>query len=142
MARRPLGFFRAAPGLAPRPVDDPTLLHGCPRLPTGDRWTRPPGVRKVVTVRIGTLGRIAHARVALGATYLRLKDYVRARQELETAVKLDPGEPTAHYNLALLYARIKEPERAQEELRIVEQLKAKGASTGGGVVVLPPKSNP
>jgi tetratricopeptide (TPR) repeat protein len=83
----------------------------------------------------------AHARIALGSSYMKLKNYVRARQELETAVKLDPEEPTAHYNLALLYARIKEPARAQEELRIIEQLKAKGASTGG-VVVLPPKSNP
>lgn len=83
----------------------------------------------------------AHARIALGSSYMRLKNYVRARQELETAVKLDPEEPTAHYNLALLYARIKEPARAQEELKIIEQLKAKGASTGG-VVVLPPKTNP
>jgi tetratricopeptide (TPR) repeat protein len=83
----------------------------------------------------------AHARIALGASYMRLKNYVRAREELETAVKLDPEEPTAHYNLALLYARIKEPARAQEEMKIIEQLKAKGASNNG-VVVLPPKSNP
>jgi len=83
----------------------------------------------------------AHARIALGSSYMRLKNYVRARQELETAVKLDPDEPTAHYNLALLYARMKEPARAQEEMKLIEQLKAKGASTGG-VVVLPPKSNP
>jgi len=83
----------------------------------------------------------AHARIALGSSYMRLKNYARARQELETAVKLDPDEPTAHYNLALLYARIKEPERAQEEMKIIEKLKAKGASPGG-VVVLPPKSNP
>ena len=83
-----------------------------------------------------------HARIALGSSYMKLKNYVRARQELETAVKLDPNEPTAHYNLALLYARIKEPARAQEELKIIEQLKAKGASNGSGVVVLPPKSNP
>jgi Tfp pilus assembly protein PilF len=66
---------------------------------------------------------------------------VRARQELETAVKLDPEEPTAHYNLALLYSRMKEPAKAQEEMRIIEKLKAKGASTGG-VVVLPPGSGP
>jgi tetratricopeptide (TPR) repeat protein len=84
----------------------------------------------------------AHARIALGSSYMKQKNYVRARQELETAVKLDPDEPTAHYNLALLYARIKEPERAKEELQIVEQLKAKGAGNGGGIVVLPPKSNP
>jgi len=83
----------------------------------------------------------AHARIALGSSYMKQKNYVRARQELETAVKLDPEEPTAHYNLALLYARIKEPERAREELRIVEQLKSKGTNTGG-VVVLPPRSNP
>jgi tetratricopeptide (TPR) repeat protein len=83
----------------------------------------------------------AHARIALGSSYMKLKNYARARQELEMAVKLDPDEPTAHYNLALLYARIKEPARAQQEMRIIDQLKAKGASTGG-VVVLPPKSNP
>jgi Tfp pilus assembly protein PilF len=83
----------------------------------------------------------AHARIALGSSYMRIKNYARARQELETAVKLDPEEPSAHYNLALLYARIKEPERAQQEMQTIEKLKAKGASTGG-VVVLPPKSNP
>ena len=66
---------------------------------------------------------------------------MRARQELETAVKLDPDEPTVHYNLALLYARLKDPARAQEEMRIIEKLKAKG-TTNSGVVVLPPKSNP
>jgi Flp pilus assembly protein TadD len=44
----------------------------------------------------------AHPRIALGSTYLRLKDYARAQQELETAVKLDPEEPSGHYNLALL----------------------------------------
>ena len=61
----------------------------------------------------------------------------RARQELETAVKLDPNEPTAHYNLALLYARTKEPAKAQEHMRIVETLKTGRRSTSG-VVVLPP----
>lgn len=83
----------------------------------------------------------AHARIALGSSYMRIKNYPRARQELETAVKLDPEEPTAHYTLALLYARIKEPERAQQEMQTIEKLKAKGTSTGG-VLVLPPKSNP
>ena len=82
-----------------------------------------------------------HARVALGATYLRLKDYVRARQELETAVKLDPEEPSGHYNLALLYARTKEPEKAQEQMRIVEDLKSKQRTSSGGLV-LPPSSTP
>ena len=83
----------------------------------------------------------AHARIALGSSYIKLRNYPRAKEELETAVKLDPEEPTAHYNLALLYARLKDPARAQEEMRIVEKLKAKGAGSDG-VVVLPPNPNP
>jgi Flp pilus assembly protein TadD len=83
----------------------------------------------------------AHARIALGSSYLRLKDYVRARQELETAVKLDPEEPSGHYNLALLFARTKEPAKAQEQMRIVEDLKSKRRTPSGGLV-LPPNSSP
>ena len=79
----------------------------------------------------------AHARIALGASYMKLRNYTRARAELETAVKLDPNEPKAHYNLALLYARLNDPARAQEEMKIVDSLKAKGGSADG-VVVLPP----
>jgi predicted Zn-dependent protease len=83
----------------------------------------------------------AHARIALGSSLIKLRNYPRAKEELETAVKLDPEEPTAHYNLALLYARLKDPARAQKEMRIVEKLKAKGAGNDG-VVVLPPNPNP
>lgn len=68
----------------------------------------------------------AHAHVALGATFLKLKDYERARQALEEGVKLGPEDPKAHYNLALLYARLKQPERAQEEMSIVKRLKNEG----------------
>lgn len=67
-----------------------------------------------------------HAHVALGATYLKLKDYERARHALEAGIKLNPEDPKAHYNLALLYARLKEPERAREEMSIVERLKGEG----------------
>src|SRR6185436_9416516 len=80
-------------------------------------------------------------RIALGSTYLRLKDYEKARQELETAVKLDPEEPSGHYNLALLYARTKQPDKAQEQMRIVEDLKSKQRTSSGGLV-LPPGSTP
>ena len=81
----------------------------------------------------------AHARIALGSSYLRLKNYDRARQELETAVKLDPEEPSGHYNLALLYARTKEQAKAEEQMRIVEDLKSKRRTPSGGLV-LPPTS--
>lgn len=83
----------------------------------------------------------AHPRIALGSTYLRLKDYARAQQELEAAVKLDPEEPSGHYNLALLYARTKQPDKAQEQMRIVEDLKSKQRTSSGGLV-LPPSSTP
>lgn len=73
----------------------------------------------------------SHAHVALGATYLKLKDYERARAALEAGVKLSPEDPKAHYNLALLYARLKEPERAREEMRIVERLKGEGKTQAG-----------
>ena len=68
----------------------------------------------------------ASAHVALGSTYLKLKDYPRAQQALETGVKLSPDDSKAHYNLAMLYARLKNPEKAQEEMRIVARLKSEG----------------
>jgi len=68
----------------------------------------------------------AHAHAALGAAFLKLKDYARAQRALEAAVRLSPEEPKAHYNLALLYARQGQPERAREEMRIVERLKNQG----------------
>lgn len=67
------------------------------------------------------------AHAALGASYLRLKNYLLAQQELELSVKLNPNDAKAHYNLAVLFARLKNQRRAQEELEIVEKLKkAKG----------------
>jgi Flp pilus assembly protein TadD len=77
----------------------------------------------------------ALARIALGASYLRAKNYARARQELEAAVKLAPDEPSGHYNLALLYARTKEPDKAAAQMRIVEDLKSKRRSSSGGLVL-------
>jgi Tfp pilus assembly protein PilF len=57
---------------------------------------------------------------------MKLKDHARSRQELELAVKLDPNDAKAHYNLAVLYARLKETKLAEEHMQIVEKLKSKG----------------
>jgi Tfp pilus assembly protein PilF len=65
----------------------------------------------------------ANVYVTLGSSYMKLKDYERARQNLEMAVKINPDESKAHYNLAMLYARMKDPRRSQEEMQIVERLK-------------------
>ncbi|HEV2860545.1 MAG TPA: tetratricopeptide repeat protein [Pyrinomonadaceae bacterium] len=84
----------------------------------------------------------SHAHVALGAAYLKLKDYERARAALEAGVRLSPEDPKAHYNLALLYARLKEPERAREEMRIVERLKGEGHTQAGDDDAAAPPPNP
>ncbi|MDQ2855845.1 MAG: tetratricopeptide repeat protein, partial [Acidobacteriota bacterium] len=68
------------------------------------------------------------AHAALGASYLRLKNYPLAQQELELSIKLNPNDAKAHYNLAVLFARLKNPERAQQEMQIVDKLK----NTNGG----------
>ena len=82
--------------------------------------------------------KFANAHLALGASYLKLKNYPRAQQELELAVKLNPDEPKAHYNLALLYARLKDQTRAQAEMRIVDQLKAAGKEQENQTYILTP----
>lgn len=82
-----------------------------------------------------------HVHVALGALYLKLKDYTRAQASLETGAKLSPEDSKAHYNLALLYARLKQPERAREEMLVVERLKSEGKARDDGeneALVAPP----
>ena len=91
---------------------------------------------------ISQLPSYSYVRTALGVSHLRLKNYTRAREELEMSVKLNPDEPEAHYNLALLYSRLKDPQRAQEEMRIVETLKTKARTSSGGVVVIPAVPRP
>lgn len=83
------------------------------------------------------------AHLALGSTYLKLKNYQSAQRELELAVKLNPDDPTAHYQLALLYARLKDQQRAQEEMQIVEKLKNAGkAMEEENDVLAPAKPSP
>ncbi|HKQ72467.1 MAG TPA: tetratricopeptide repeat protein [Blastocatellia bacterium] len=84
----------------------------------------------------------AHAHIALGSTYLRMKNYPAARQALETGVKLAPGDSKAHYNLALLYSRLNDPERAQEEMRIVERLNKKNGQALEIDQIIPPTPRP
>jgi tetratricopeptide (TPR) repeat protein len=81
------------------------------------------------------------AHAGLGASYLRLKNYPLAQQELELSVKLKPDDSKAHYNLAVLFARLKNPQRAQEEMAIVERLKSKdGGQSRDAATSSEPKS--
>lgn len=72
------------------------------------------------------------AHAALGASYLRLRNYPLAQQALELSIKLNPNDSKAHYDLAVLFARLKNTQRAQEEMRIVEKLKNEAKSAGSG----------
>jgi tetratricopeptide (TPR) repeat protein len=83
------------------------------------------------------------AHTALGTSYLRLKNYPLAQQELELSVKLNPNDTKAHYNLAVLFARLKNPERAQQEMQIVERLKnAKAGQSKEIDATTPPEPKP
>jgi tetratricopeptide (TPR) repeat protein len=76
---------------------------------------------------IALVSSYSFAHSGLGVSYLRLKNYPLAQQELELSIKLNPNDAKAHYNLAVLFARLKNPERAQEEMQIVEKLKSKSS---------------
>lgn len=47
-------------------------------------------------------GEVNHALLGLGATYARLKDYKKAESVLREAVSLEPDDPTARFNLAIV----------------------------------------
>lgn len=49
------------------------------------------------------------------------KDYAQAVAPLEAAVKLQPGNPAAHYSLATAYARTGRKEDAQREFALQQQ---------------------
>lgn len=50
--------------------------------------------------------------------------YADAAAELEHSIELDPKQPMPHYHLARVYDRLGEPERAQAERELHEQLTA------------------
>jgi tetratricopeptide (TPR) repeat protein len=80
------------------------------------------------------------AHAALGSSYLKLKNFAVAQQELELSVKLNPNDAKAHYDLAVLFARLKNRQRAREEMEIAEKLKNAGRSAK--VETETPKSDP
>jgi tetratricopeptide (TPR) repeat protein len=91
---------------------------------------------------LALLSTYSFAHSGLGISYLRLKNYPLAQQELELSVKLNPNDAKAHYNLALLFARLKNPERAQEEMRIVEKLKNSRQANEGAAGISPEPKPP
>jgi tetratricopeptide (TPR) repeat protein len=60
----------------------------------------------------------AEAYVGLGSALVAEKRYAEAVPALETAVKLSPDDPTAHYNLATALSRVGRKEEADREFAI------------------------
>jgi len=58
----------------------------------------------------------------LGKALVALGDLRNAQEELETAVRLDEGKSQYHYQLAQLYRRLKQTQKAKEHLTRYEEL--------------------
>lgn len=69
------------------------------------------------------------AFLGLGVSLISLKRYADALTPLETAVKLDPRNPDAHYNLATAYTRAGRKQDGEKEFAIHRRLiKTQGGS--------------
>jgi tetratricopeptide (TPR) repeat protein len=71
------------------------------------------------------------AFVGWGGALVSLKSFPEAISPLETAVKLQPQNPAAHYLLAIAYARTGRKDDGDREFAIQRQLTQKGAAGEG-----------
>jgi Flp pilus assembly protein TadD len=60
-------------------------------------------------------------RAALGYVLLRMKKSDDARQELETALSIDPGNYSAHHNLGVIFEDSGDRERAAKHFGMALQ---------------------
>jgi tetratricopeptide (TPR) repeat protein len=68
------------------------------------------------------------AYVGWGGSLVEVKKFSDAIAPLESAVKLESGNPAAHYLLAIAYARTGRKEDADREFAVQKQLTQKGAA--------------
>jgi tetratricopeptide (TPR) repeat protein len=66
-----------------------------------------------------------------GFCLVTLKKYPDAIAPLQTAVRLEEGNPSAHYNLAVAYSRTGKREEAEKEFAIHRKLTADRPADGG-----------
>jgi tetratricopeptide (TPR) repeat protein len=65
------------------------------------------------------------AFLGLGSSLMSLKKFPEAIAPLETAVKLEPANPAAHYSLAVAYTRSGRKQEAEKEFAIHRQMMQK-----------------
>jgi len=111
----------------------PALLTGCNRDPnvrkqkfleSGNRYRdkgkfREAAIQYANAIQVDP--RFAEAHYQLGETYLKLKDYNRAYQELSRTVDLTPDNYPAHVELADLLIAARDLKQAQSHLDILRQ---------------------
>src|SRR5712691_12784716 len=71
------------------------------------------------------------AFLGLGTTLLSAKRFAEAIPPLETAVKLEPQNPGAHYNLAMAFSRAGRKQDADREFAVHRQMTQKSAPGDG-----------
>ena len=71
------------------------------------------------------------AFMSWGFCLVMLKKYEDAIPPLQTATRLEEGNPATHYNLALAYSRTGKREEAEKEFAIHRQMTAKSPPNGG-----------
>jgi tetratricopeptide (TPR) repeat protein len=70
------------------------------------------------------------AFLGLGSSLMSLKKFPEAIAPLETAVKLEPANPTAHYSLAVAYTRSGRKQDGEKEFAIHRQMMQKSEPAG------------
>jgi tetratricopeptide (TPR) repeat protein len=82
------------------------------------------------------------AYLGLGLSLMSAKQFSEAVPPLETAVKLEPRNPAAHYNLAMAYNRAGRKEDADKEFAVHRQMTEKAGPKPDAPPGAPPeKSN-
>lgn len=74
-----------------------------------------PGAIADLTSVSSQFPRSRDAHRELGYSYYQLHQYEQARSEYETVQSIDPDDLSAHYNLAILYRRLGEKDKAARE---------------------------
>ena len=69
-------------------------------------------------------------RSSLVRVLLSVKKFPEAIAPLETAVKLEPANPAAHYNLAIAYTRSGRKQEGEKEFAIHRQMVQKNEPAG------------
>jgi tetratricopeptide (TPR) repeat protein len=79
------------------------------------------------------------AFLGLGSSLMSQRKFSEAVPPLETAVKLEPQNPVAHYNLGMAYARSGHKDAADKEFAIHREMMQKSGGTGADQGSTPPE---